>query len=125
MTNMTPEQRAKHLKTIERIEHLKRPEKWREIKKFTLELHPSLKALDHDFSEACKELRQKTESQTASSKSGTMRNTMKIPQFIYDAMIKLDPELLIEMSGRNKGSQELIGKQLYKAFPEYRIARTY
>ena len=59
------------------------------------------------------------------SKDGTMRNTMKIPQFLYNALIKLDPELMIEMSGRNGKEQELIGKQLYKAFPEYRTVRIY
>ena len=122
---MTPEQKDKHLRSIEKIENMKRPEKWREIRKLLFALHPHLAQEDHDFREACKELRQKTESKTASSKSGTMRNTMKIPQFVYDAMVKLDPELMIEMSGRNRQASELIGKQIYNAFPEYRIARKY
>lgn len=120
---MTPEQRDKHLRTIEKIEYMKRPEKWREIKKLVLELHPELKAVDDEFAEACKELRLKTESKTASSKTGVMRNTMKIPNYIYQAMVKLDPDLMVEMSGKNNGLQIKIGKQLYKAFPEYRIAR--
>lgn len=122
---MTPEQKDKHLKTIERIENLPRPEKWREIKKFTLELHPGLVLADKNHSQACKEIRQATVSKTASSASGAMRNTMKIPNYIYEALIKLDPEIMVEQSGRNRGAQELIGKQLYKAFPEYRIARSY
>lgn len=120
---MSPEQREKHLKAIERIELATRPEKWRLIKKLVLELHPGFKIADKEFSEACKELRQKTESQTASSKSGDLRNTMKIPSYIYNAMVKLDPDLMAEMSGRNRGDQKQIGKQLYQAFPEYRIAR--
>lgn len=122
---MTPEQRDKHLRTIEKIEYMKRPEKWREIKKLVLELHPELKVADDEFAEACKELRLKAESKTASSKSGVMRNTMKIPNYIYQAIIKLDPDLMIEMSGKNNGLQLKIGKQLYKAFPEYRIAREF
>ena len=120
---MTPEQRAKHIKTIEKIEHMARPNKWREIKNFVLELHPELVTYDKDFAQACKEIRQRTASKTASSKAGDLRNTMKIPQYLYQAIIKLDPEFTTEMSGRNHGHQLLIGKQLYKAFPEYRIAR--
>lgn len=122
---MTPEQRAKHIKTIEKIENLPRPAKWREIKKLLLSLHPELKPVDDDFSQACKEIRQRTESKTASSKEMNIRNTMKIPNYVYQALVKLDPEIMIEMSGRNHGEQRLIGKQLYKAFPEYRIARSF
>lgn len=122
---MTPEQRDKHVRTIEKIEYMKRPEKWREIKKLVLELHPELIPADNDFSEACKELRQKTVSKTASSKGGSIRNTMKIPNWILDAIRKLDPTINEEMSGKNHGHQLLISKQLYKAFPEYRIARNF
>lgn len=121
---MTPEQRDKHLKTIAKIEDMPRPAKWREIKKFILELHPEWQGLESGFCEAIKELRQKNVSKTASSKSGTMRETMKLPQFLYEAIIKLDPEILVDLSGRNRGAQWEVGKQLYKAFPEYRTART-
>lgn len=122
---MTPEQRDKHIKTIEKIENMPRPQKWREIKKLLLDLHPELIPYDDDFSQACKELRQRSESKTGSSKDGNFRNTMKLPQYLYQAMLKLDPDMMIEMSGRNHGHQLLIGKQLYKAFPEYRIARNF
>ena len=122
---MTPEQRAKHIKTIEKIENLPRPAKWRETKKLLLALHPELKPVDDEFAQACKEIRQKTESKTASSKEMNIRNTMKIPNYLYQAIVKLDPEIMIEMSGRNHGEQRLIGKQLYTAFPEYRIARSF
>jgi hypothetical protein len=122
---MTPEQRAKHVRTIEKIEFMKRPDKWREIKKLVLELHPELVPADDEFSQACKELRQRTESKTASSKLGTIRNSMKLPNWLLDAIRKLDPEINVEMSGRNHGHQLLIGKQLYNAFPEYRIARKF
>ena len=122
---MTPEQRDKHLKTIDKIENMKRPEKWRAIRKFVLELHPELVDVEHDHAEACKELRLKNSSKTASSKSGTMRQTMILFKPVYDALIKLDPEILIEMSGRNRGPQIDIAKLLYDAFPEYRTARKY
>lgn len=122
---MTPEQKQKHLKTIEKIESLPRPDKWREIKKLLFELHPYLVPIEKDHVEACKELRQKNENKYASSKSDTMRNSMKLFAPVYSAMTKLDPELKVEMSGKNKGDQELIGKQLYAAFPEYRVARIY
>jgi hypothetical protein len=122
---MTPEQRDKHVRTIEKIELMERPAKWREIKKFVLELHPELRLSDQEFSEACQELRMKTESKTASSKSGAIRNTMKLPNWLLDAIRKLDPEINVEMSGRNHGHQLLISKQLYTAFPEYRIARNF
>jgi hypothetical protein len=123
--DLTPEQKEKHLKAIERIEKADRPEKWRLIKKLTLELKPWLVEDEAEFAQACKELRQKTENKFASSKSGTMRNTMKLYGPVLTSMMKLDPELRIEMSGKNKGLEALIGKQLYDAFPEYRIARNY
>ena len=122
---MTPEQRTKYLKTIEKIENLDRPKKWRETKKLLFELKPWLKDLDDQHSAACKELRLKVENKNASSKSGDMRSSMKIFLPVYNAIIKLDPDLKIEMSGRNNGVQQLIGKQLWDAFPEYRTCRTY
>lgn len=123
--DLTPEQRQKYLKAIEKIENTPRPEKWRLIRKLTLELKPWLVPIETEHSEACKEIRTKNENKYASSKSGTMRNTMKLFGPVYTAMTKLDPELAVEMSGRNKGLEEKIGKQLYDAFPEYRIARLY
>lgn len=123
--DLTPEQRQKYLKAIEKIENTPRPEKWRLIRKLTLELKPWYAPLEIEHSQACKELRTKNENKYASSKSGTMRNTMKLFGPVYNSMTKLDPELAVEMSGRNKGLEEKIGKQLYDAFPEYRIARLY
>lgn len=125
MAHMTPEQRAKHLKTIEKIENLPRPAKWREIKKLTLALHPGLVSYDNDFAEACQELREKHESIVGASKKATLREPMKLPNYLYQALMKLDPELRAEMSGKNNGLQILIGKQLWQAFPEYRIARKF
>jgi len=103
---------------------MKRPAKWREIKKFVLELHPSLVQPDRDFCEATKELREAT-NKTASSESGAMRNTMKIPHYIHTALTAMDPDVFAEESGRNPGDQQRINKQLYDAFPEYRVARSY
>lgn len=122
---MTPELKDKYLKSIEKIEQAQRPDKWRLTKKLILELKPWLVPVEADHAEACKELRLKNENKYASSKSGTMRNSMKLFGPVYSAIIKLDPELHVEMSGKNKGAQELIGKQLWDAFPEYRICRTY
>lgn len=121
--DLTPEQRDKHLKAIEKIEHTKRPEKWRLIRKLTLELKPYLKELEHDHAEACKELRLKNENKFAASKSGVMHNTMKLFGPVYTNMVRLDPELRAEMSGRNKGDQSKIMKDLWRAFPEYRVCR--
>jgi len=122
---MTPEQRQKHLRTLERIENLPRPQKWVETKKLLLELHPELVKVDHDFAEACKELRQKSTSDVGASKGFNLRQTMKIPDYVLSALRNVDPDLMEEWSGRNHGLQILIGKQLYKAFPEYRIARNF
>jgi hypothetical protein len=122
--DITPEQKAKYLKAIEKIENTPRPEKWRLIRNLTLELKPWYKPLEFEHAEACKELRLKNENEFSASKSGTMRNTMKMFGPVLTAMMKLDPDLSVEWSGKNKGDQEKIGKQLYSAFPEYRTART-
>lgn len=123
--DLTPEQRQKYLKAIEKIENTPRPEKWRLIRKLTLALKPWLVPLEADHAEACKEMRVKNENKYASSKSGTMRNTMKLFGPVLTNMMKLDPELHQEMSGKHKGLEGIIGKQLYDAFPEYRISRLY
>jgi hypothetical protein len=121
----TPEQKDKYIKAIAKIEQAKRPEKWKLTKNLILEIKPWLVPAEAEFSEACKELRLKNENKYAASKSGAMRNSMKLFGPVYTAMLKLDPELHIEMSGKNKGIQELIGKQLWDAFPEWRICRNY
>ena len=123
--DITPEQKAKYLKAIERIENTPRPEKWRLIRKLTLELKPWYKPLEHEHAEACKELRLKNDNAYAASKSGTMRNSMKVFGPVLTGMMKLDPELPAEWSGRNQGDQEKVGKQLWDAFPEYRTCRKY
>lgn len=122
---MTPEQKQKHLSSIEKIEFLPRPEKWYEARKLLFDLHPELIQLDADHRQACKELRQALTSSTASSKSLSIRNLMKIPNYVYQVLGKLDPEAKEEMSGKKPELQEKFSKELYMAFPEYRIARSY
>lgn len=123
MKQFTPEQKEKHLKAIEKIESLPRPQKWREVKKFVLSIHPELRAIDKEYMQACKEMRQGLNSDTASSELGTLSLTMKIPTYVYQALIKFDPEIVEEASGRNKGYQYQIMQEMAKAFPEYRVAR--
>jgi hypothetical protein len=125
ITELTPEQKAKYVKAIEKIEMAPRPEKWRLTKQFILELKPWLVETEKEHCQACKELRQATDDKYAASKSGVMRNSMKIFGPVYNAMIKIDPELKIELNASNKNTTPLIGKQLWEAFPEYRIARNY
>jgi len=122
---LTPEQREKQLKAIEKIEMAPRPEKWRLIKDFTLEIKPWLKELEHGHSAACKELRLKNENKFAASKSGTMRNSMKLFGPVYQNIIRLDPSFQTEMSGKNKGDQQKAMKQLWDAFPEWRVCREF
>lgn len=119
------EEREKHLKTIEKIESLPRPAKWRAIKKFVLELHPSFVIPEREHCEACKEIRDAQTDLVGASKSLSMRQSMKLFKPVYDAINALDPDVFTESSGRNRGLQEKIGKQLWDAFPEYRIVKKY
>lgn len=121
---MTPEQKQKHVSAIELIEHSPRPQKWYEARKLLFALHPELIPLEADHRQACKELRQALESNTAASKGLTIRNTMKLPNYVYRTLRTLDPELGEEMSGRHPELQDKIQEELYSAFPEYRIARS-
>lgn len=121
---MTPEQRQKYIKAIERIENAPRPEKWVLTKKLILELKPWLVEDEKQFCQACKELREASE-KYAASKSGTMRNSMKLYGPVLTAIFKIDPELRVEMNDKHTNTAPLIGKQLWEAFPEYRIARNY
>lgn len=124
MNDTTPEQRAKHVKAIEKIENASRPEKWRLSRSLILELKPWLVEDEAQHIQACKELRHLSD-KFAASKTGVMRNSMKLYGPVYSAMIKLDPELKLEMGQKNNASAAQIGKQLWDAFPEYRIARNY
>lgn len=122
--DLTPEQRDKYLKALEKIELADRPEKWRLTKKFILDLKPWLVEAEKEHCEAVKELRDLS-NKHAASKSGTMRNSMKIFGPVLIAMFKTDPDLRAEMGASSKGSSPLIGKQLWEAFPEYRVSRSY
>lgn len=121
---MTPEQRAKHIKAIAKIEDAPRPLKWRLTRKLILELKPWLVADEAEHIQACKELRDASH-KFAASKSGTMRNSMKLYGPVYNALVKADPELKGEMGAKNNASSPVILKQLWEAFPEYRICRAY
>lgn len=121
---MTPEQREKHLKAIEKIESLPRPAKWKEIRKFVLALHPELKIPEAEHRQACQELRE-GRNEFGASKSMTMRSAMSLYGPVYDAINVLDPDIRDEMAGRNKGQQEILLKNLWRAFPEYRTSRTW
>lgn len=123
--DMSPEEKAKYVKAIEKIELADRPEKWRLIKKLVLDMKPWLKIAEAEHSQACKELRQANENKHDSSASMTMRGTLKLFGPVYENIMRLDPEIRVEMSGRNRGTQELIGKQLWDAFPEWRTCREY
>lgn len=122
----TTNPRHQQLQEIERIENLPRPRRWVETKTFLLRLRPDLAPVDRGFVEACKDLREKsTTNITAASKSGSMRNTMKLPQYLYEALLAMDPQLATDLGGQQGEAAANMGKQLYNAFPEYRIARKY
>lgn len=103
---------------------MKRPAKWRAIKKLYLSLWPELAQADKDHCDALREYRESSNA-LASTESLSMRNTMKIPTYVYNALKVMDPELQAEWSGKNRGLQEKINKQLWLAFPEYRASRKY
>lgn len=117
--------RQQQINEIARIESLPRPRKWTETKRFLFALRPDLKAVDKGFVEAVKEMREQNDNKFAASTGGNMRNTMKIPQYIYDAILGMDPGLADEWSGKNGEAAKIIGRQLRKAFPEYNVARVY
>jgi hypothetical protein len=125
INELTPEQRVKYVKAIERIELAPRPEKWRLTKQLILELKPWLVDEERQHCDACKEIRQASQDKYAASQTGVMRNSMKLYGPVYAAMVKLDHELKTELNASNKFTTPLIGKQLWEAFPEYRIARNY
>lgn len=121
---MTPEQRAKHLRAIDRIEAAPRPEKWYLTRKLLFELKPWLVENEAEHIQACKEIRAAS-GKYAASQTGIMRNSMKLYGPVYTTLTKLDPELKQEMGSYKNASAAKAGKQLWDAFPEYRIARNY
>jgi len=50
---------------------------------------------------------------------------MKLYGPVYTTLTKLDPELKQEMGSYKNANAATAGKQLWDAFPEYRIARNY
>ncbi len=118
--------RQQQLDEIARIEGLARPHNWQAARDFYLKLHPEFKLYEKEFIEACKELRFADNNvTTGATKSGSMRNTMKIPPYVYRSMQMFDKDLQQDLSGKNGNDLEKISKQLWKAFPEYQIARAF
>ena len=125
-THNNIDERRQLLHELERIEGLPQIQKWQATRDFVLKLHPGYVREELDFIASVKEIREKENLKpTGASKTGALRHTMKIPQYIYTALLAVDPSLYEEMSGRNPEAQDALMKKLYKAFPMYRVARIY
>lgn len=106
------------------LEGLPRPQKWQETRHFTLQMNKHASYLDHKFIQQVNADRLALRNDlTASSKSGDSRHLLCMPDFIYGALIAIDPQLQDELNDKDKQLSDKAWKKLANAFPMYRLPR--
>lgn len=118
------EKRQLGIKMIAYLEGLPRPRKWQETRHFTLSMNKNASYADHKFIESLKAERNSLINDiTASSKSGDSRYLLSMPDFVYAAIIAVDPLLQEELNNKDHYISTKAWKKLANAFPEYKIPR--
>lgn len=115
------ETRQLGIKAIERIEAMPRSEKWRATRELVLAANPKLEPVDRKFQELVKRERDTLMSATGAGQHG--RRLLSMPDFIYAALIALDPQLKPELDSKDRPVRDRAWNSLTKAFPEYSLVR--
>lgn len=122
MTNQA-ELKQKKVEQLNKILDLPQRQKWRGIREFLLAYNPKVKAIDAQFIEELNKTRNEQLNDFGSNKAMNFRQLMDMPNYIYEALITADVELLPLMNDDDLNVQRKIWRKLTDAFPEYRIAR--
>ena len=111
------------IEMIKRLQELPRPQKWRDTREFVLNTNPKASYADHKFIESVNKERNALLKDTGASKTGDSRYLLSMPDFIYAALIAIDPDLQDELNDPDRLVSNKAWNRLANAFPEYRVAR--
>ena len=118
--------RKSQLEELERIEGLAQSEKWLAIRTFMWNLNPQTRIDDKlHCEEVARRRREELPTLTGSSKSGSMRALISLPEYLYLDMKAADPRFYAVSKSKNTQEIRKLQKRLWTTFPSYRLARKF
>lgn len=117
------DKRKQRVNKLGHIESLPQAERWKEIKKLMLDLHPDLREADRYFCEDVARTRnEQLFKDTGASKSGDTRQLISLPDFLYQAFRVADPDFEPTQTSKDPNVVKKLYYKLWEVFPEYRVA---
>lgn len=102
---------------------LTQTEKWRATRDFLRAINPQVRKIDDDFILELNKTRNDQINDFGSNKAMNLRQLIDMPEYMYEALITADPELLPDINSKDKDTTTRVWRKLAQVFPEYRIAR--
>jgi hypothetical protein len=114
--------REQYLDQIEKIMALPQTQKWRATRDFLRAINPSVRKVDDEFILELNNTRNDQLNEFGANKDMNIRQLMDMPEFLYEALITVDNQLLTAVTGKDKQEEKRAWRKLAEVFPEYRIA---
>lgn len=99
-----------------------RTQKWRTTRDFLRAINPKVRQMDDQFILDLNETRNDQLNEFGSNKAMNLRHLMEMPEFLYEALVTVDTELIPDLNS-DKETITRTWRKLAEVFPEYRIAR--
>ena len=115
--------REQYLEQIDKIMAMPRTQKWRTTRDFLRAINPKVRRLDDEFILELNETRNDQLNEFGSNKAMNLRHLMEMPEFLYEALVTVDTELVPDLNSKDKQTVTRTWRKLAEVFPEYRIAR--
>lgn len=115
--------REQYLAQLDKIMALPQTEKWRATRDFLRAINPQVRKIDDDFILELNKTRNDQINDFGSNKAMNLRQLIDMPEYMYEALITADPELLPDINSKDKDTTTRVWRKLAQVFPEYRIAR--
>lgn len=115
--------REQYLQQIDKIMAMPRTQKWRTTRDFLRAINPQVRKVDDEFILELNETRNDQLNEFGSNKEMNLRHLMDMPEFLYEALVTVDTELVPDLNSKDKETVTRTWRKLAEVFPEYRIAR--
>lgn len=115
--------REQYLQQIDKIMAMPRTQKWRTTRDFLRAINPQVRKVDDEFILELNETRNDQLNEFGSNKEMNLRHLMDMPEFLYEALVTVDTELIPDLNSKDKETVTRTWRKLAEVFPEYRIAR--
>ena len=115
--------REQYLAQIDKIMAMPQTEKWRTTRDFLRAINPTVRKVDDEFILELNNTRNEQINDFGSNKAMNLRQLIDMPEYLYEALITVDTELLPAINSKDKDTTTRIWRKLATVFPEYRIAR--